>query len=117
MSLSSLPPTWKDEGSFESTTLAQGLHPHFNMKPNFLGAMRSINESHSLDPPWIYRLGGWGGGLWRLWRFPSTVKLGCHATRRGMEVKEKHDDKIRYLRLSSSVEVTPIKYCSNVPSP
>ena len=50
MSLSSLPPTWKDEGSFESTTLAQGLHPHFNMKPNFLGAMRS-NESPSLDPP------------------------------------------------------------------
>ena len=26
-----------------------------------------------------------------------------------MEVKEKQDDKIRYLRLSSSVEVTPIK--------
>ena len=87
MSLSSLPPTWKDEGSFESTTLVQGLHPHFNMKPNFLGAMRS-KESKSLlgwiplrSIDWVGRTAGCG----RLWRFPSTVKLGCHATRRGME--------------------------------
>ena len=71
-------------------------------------------------PPWIpLRSIDWvgGAGCGRLWRFPSTVKLGCHATRREMEVKEKHDDKIRYLRVSSSVEVTPIKDCSNVPSP
>ena len=88
MSLSSLPPTWKDEGSFESTVLEQGLHSHFNMKPNFLGAMRTQYGKQVppwMDPPWIYRLGGEGGGLWQALAVPFNRKtrLSCDKTRDG----------------------------------